>query len=898
MNDLVKAVFLKDYQVPTHLIKETFLDIHIDESHTIVTSRLVMQRNPASEETDAPLILHGGSMLSLVYVKLNGNSLSAGDYQLSHGDLILPEPQLGSEQTAADSQHFIVETQCLIKPQDNTHLEGLYQSGGMFCTQCEPEGFRNITFYLDRPDVLSVFTTRISAPKAKYPVLLANGNPIESGDELEVSGEIDNVPARHFSVWRDPFPKPAYLFAMVAGDLVCQEDSFTTQSGREVALTIFVEAHNSHKCDHAMASLRRSMLWDEQRYGREYDLDLFMIVAVDDFNMGAMENKGLNIFNSDCVLADPATTTDGTFERIEGIVAHEYFHNWSGNRVTCRDWFQLSLKEGFTVFRDSQYTADTYSATVKRIDDVSLLRTAQFAEDGGPMAHPVQPASYMEINNFYSVTVYEKGAEVVGMIHTLLGEELFRQGSDLYFARHDGQAVTIEDFVYAMESTSGMSLSQFKYWYSQAGTPTLTVQDEWDAATGRYTLYVTQTTPATPESATKLPFHIPLRLAFFDGKGQALAINWPDNSTAISQDNTEAVVSITDTQQHFSFANMPAKTTPSLLRGFSAPVKLDYAYTQEQLLFLAKHDNDGFNRWEATQRLLLQVLNKVLGGEVAEQAMSADLLALLADYLNDTQLDPAMAARLLQLPSEAYLAENQQQVDVDGIHHSRSTVRKLIAEKLHSLLLTCYQRNHDEGEFLQSGQAIGRRALKNTCLLYLVEQKSPSISTLAQAQYLAQANMTDVHAALHALIAMDIADEQLADFYQRWQHDVQVVDQWLGIQASVNQPKRLEKVKSLMGHKAFDMRNPNKVRRVIGGFMSSPINFHQQDGSGYTFVADQVIVLNDINPMMAAALCKPLGRFKKHNPTRQQIMRHALEKIMANNPCNDVYEVASKALAQ
>ncbi len=885
MNDRVKAVYLTDYQVPEFLIKETILDIGINNDHTLVTCQLMIERNSKSQATSAPLVLHGGVMLTLKSVKLNGDWLAESGYQLESGHLTVP--------VTKTLDRFTLTTQCLIKPQDNTHLEGLYQSGGMFCTQCEPEGFRNITFYIDRPDVLSVFTTRISAPKAQYPVLLSNGNPVDSGDD-NTNGQLE---ARHFAVWHDPFPKPAYLFAMVAGNLVCHESRFVTRSGRPVALKILVEPHNSHKCEHAMASLKRSMAWDEQKYGREYDLDLFMIVAVDDFNMGAMENKGLNIFNSDCVLADPSTTTDAMFERIEGIIAHEYFHNWSGNRVTCRDWLQLSLKEGFTVFRDSQYTADTYSATVKRIDDVTLLRTAQFAEDGSPMAHPVRPASYMEINNFYSVTVYEKGAEVVGMIHTLLGEELFRQGSDLYFSRHDGQAVTIEDFVAAMEDASGMQLDQFKHWYSQAGTPTVTVTDEWDEAAGQYHLHISQHTPATPETDSKQPFHIPLRMSLLDTNGQPLALEWPAQTTAISGNGSEGVLSITDNKQSIVFSHLQEKPTPSLLRGFSAPVKLDYAYTQEQLLFLAQHDNDGFNRWEATQRLLLRVLEEIIAGTPASQAMDDNLLLLLASYLEDAHLDPAMAARLLQLPSEAYLAENQAQVDVDAIHYGRESLRAWIARQLQTALLACYQRNHDTGAFQQHGIAIGRRALKNTCLLYLSVHKNSDRVSLVQQQYAAQANMTDVHAALHALIAMGVADEALADFYQRWHHDVQVVDQWLGIQASVNQPQRLPQVQQLLNHDAFDMRNPNKVRRVIGGFISSPINFHQEDGSGYAFVAAQIIALNTINPMMAAALCKPLGRFKKHNETRQQLMKQALARILANQPCGDVYEVASKALA-
>ena len=881
MSEQAKVIHLKDYQVPSHIIDTTHLDVHIDELNTRVTSTLKVRKNPASNSTSADLFMHGGKMLSLESVAIDGNIIGSNAYKQQDTDLLL----------TACPDEFELQIVCLIEPQNNTSLEGLYKSGGMFCTQCEAEGFRNITFYLDRPDAMSVFTTRISAPKDQYPILLANGNPIEQGEE---------VGDRHFAVWHDPFPKPAYLFAMVAGDLVCHADNFTTCSGREVDLHIFVEVHNAHKCEHAMASLKRSMLWDEEVYGREYDLDLFMIVAVDDFNMGAMENKGLNIFNSDCVLADPNTTTDSQFERIEGIVGHEYFHNWSGNRVTCRDWFQLSLKEGFTVFRDAQYTADMYSHTVKRIDDVSLLRTAQFAEDGGPMAHPIRPESYMEINNFYSVTVYEKGAEVVGMIHTLLGPKLFRKGSDLYFDRHDGQAVTTEDFVAAMADASGVDLTRFKRWYGQAGTPTLSVRDEYDAQANEYRLHVHQSTPATPESDSKLAFHIPLRMSLLDGSGKALSVVWPEQASAINAASTEAVVSVLEDQQTYVFSDIAERPVPSLVRGFSAPVKLDYPYTEAQLMFLAQNDDDGFNRWEAVQRLLLKALQDVMDEETIGDAVDQPLLDMLASLLTNTELDAAMVARLVLLPSEAYLAEMQTEVDVDLIHICREIVRGYIAQNLQAELEACYARCQDQGAFSQDGKAIGRRALKNVCMLYLSTLGGNSHLALAQAQYDAQANMTDVSAALQTLIAMDddLAQAALDDFYGRWQQDAQVVDQWFALQSGANQAGRLEQVKGLLEHAAFDIKNPNKVRSVLGGFMRSPINFHAADGSGYEFIAGQIIALNSINPMMAAALSKPLGRYKKHTPERQVLVREQLQRILDAQPSKDVYEVVSKALAQ
>ena len=877
MTKNAQVTYLKDYQVPSFIIETTDLDIRIGDEYTSVVARLKVRRNPASKGPSSKLVLQGGKDIKLQEVMMDGLILDTSNYDLEAAVLSIHHcPEV-----------FELTTECLIQPQLNTTLEGLYKSGGMYCTQCEAEGFRNITYYLDRPDALSVFTTRISANKQSYPILLANGNPIDQGD-LD-SGE-------HFAVWHDPFPKPAYLFAMVAGNLVRQDEEFTTLSGRKVDLQIFVEAHNSHKCDHALASLKRSMLWDEQVYGREYDLDLFMIVAVDDFNMGAMENKGLNIFNSDCVLADPATSSDAMFERIEGIVAHEYFHNWSGNRVTCRDWFQLSLKEGFTVYRDAQYTADTYSAAVKRIDDVTLLRTHQFAEDAGPMAHPIRPASYMEINNFYSVTVYEKGAEVVGMIHTLLGDELFRKGSDLYFDRHDGQAVTTDDFVAAMSDASDIDLSQFKHWYSQAGTPTLTVTDTYDSINKEYSLTIGQSTPATAECQEKLPFHLPFRVALLDANGKEMLLKLKGTELVYEK---SCVLNITQAQQTFTFEAVLQHPTPSLLRGFSAPVKLDYAYTKEQLLFLASQDQDGFCRWEACQRLLIEATEQAMSQATSVQ-LEHTLEAMLRSSLVDEDLDPAMVAKLVQLPSEAYLAEMQSTVDVDIIHVGREAMRCAIALALESELLACYQRCHNTGLFSQSGKAIGQRALKNTCLAYLNTLGKPKYQAMAQDQYALNANMTDVGAALTILISQkdgSLVTPLLAEFYQSWQGDAQVVDQWFAMQSGANLVGRLPHVQALLQHDAFDIRNPNKVRSVVGGFIRSAINFHSADGSGYEFVADMVLRLDPINPMIAANLAKPLGRFKRHTVGRQQLMQAQLQRLNKADLSKDVYEIVSKALS-
>jgi aminopeptidase N len=853
--------------------------VQIGANYTQVTVRLLLYRNPSVSEPVAELCLHGGSTLQLQRISMDGRQLSPDEYHLADEGLIL---QQVPERTT-------LEIISRIHPDENTALAGLYQSGSMLCTQCEAEGFRNIIYYLDRPDVMSVFTTRITADLQQYPVLLSNGNRV-------AHGELDD--GRHYAQWHDPFPKPAYLFALVAGQLERVEGEFTTCSGRQIPLHLYVESHNSHKCEHALASLQRAMRWDEEVYGREYDLDLFMIVAVDAFNMGAMENKGLNIFNSDCVLADPASTTDAAFERIEAIVAHEYFHNWSGNRVTCRDWFQLSLKEGFTVFRDAQYTADTYSATVKRIDDVNLLRTHQFAEDAGPMAHPVRPASYIEINNFYSLTIYEKGAEVVRMVHTLLGPDRFRQGSDLYFTRHDGQAVTTDDFIQAMEDASGLDLTQFRLWYDQAGTPCLQVTDEYDAALQQYRLTISQTTPISPDGREKLPFHLPFAMALIDHSGQPMALHLEGEAT--TRGNT-TVLGIKQSQQTVVFNKIDCRPVPSLLRGFSAPVKLEYGYSPDNLLLLASHDSDGFNRWEAAQRLQAMALAAVMQASSDGQPLPLDerLLQFFRMLLQSPQLDPAMVARLVQLPSEVYLAESSAQVDVDLIHMAREQLRLQLAEALEPEWHACYLHHHDSSTFSRDGEAIGRRALKNACLAYLGVLQKPACQQLAQAQVQAQCNMTDVSAGLKVLLAQDdpaIAAPLLEDFYQHWQQDMQVVGQWFAMQAGVNRPGRLPLVTRLLEHPAFSLKNPNKVRSVVGSFVNTAVNFHDRSGSGYRWLADIVLQLDAINPQIAARLATHLGRWKKHTEERQNHMKQQLQWLLEQPLSNDLYEVISKGL--
>jgi len=871
-----RTIHLKDYRVPPFLIERTTLHFELGEKATLVKSRLSMRRNPASDERDVPLLLHGDASLVLRRVVLDGRDLADAEYRVSDE---------GLEIAGEFRQPFELECVTLIKPQENSSLEGLYRSNGMFCTQCEAEGFRKITYYLDRPDVMAVFTTTIHADKASYPVLLSNGNPVDRGEQ----------DGRHWVTWQDPFPKPAYLFALVAGNLQPVEDRFVTVSGREIALRLFVEPQNLDKCAHALAALKRAMRWDETEYGREYDLDIFMIVAVDHFNMGAMENKGLNIFNSSCVLAKAETTTDSAFERIEGIVAHEYFHNWSGNRVTCRDWFQLSLKEGFTVFRDSEYTAAIGSRTVKRIEDVSLLRTQQFAEDAGPMAHPVRPDSFIEISNFYTLTVYEKGAEVVRMIHTLLGAEQFRQGSDLYFARHDGQAVTTDDFVACMAEVSGRDLTQFKRWYSQAGTPRVAASDSYDPASGRYTLTLTQSCPATPESDAKAPFVIPVALGLLDPAG---------NDLPLGDGQTTRVLTFDQAQQQFVFENMPCKPVPSLLRGFSAPVILSYPYSRDQLMFLMSHDSDGFNRWDAGQQLAVQVIQGLMADYRADRDLVLDqrLVEAYRQTLADPTLDPAMVAKLLTLPSEAYLAQLADEIDVDAIHHVRRFVRTTLAERLAGLFGDAYQRNRSTGPYQLDASAVARRSLQNQALLFLMALERPQDLALAQQQLEAADNMTDALAALTALASCDdddARDAALEDFYSRWQSDTLVVNQWFSVQASADRPDTFDTVKGLLQHPAFDLANPNRVRALIGVFCGqNAVHFHRTDGAGYRFLADQVLALDKRNPQIASRLLGPLTRWKRYDSARRALMQAQLERIRAADILSpDSYEVVTKTLA-
>ncbi|MCU1727518.1 aminopeptidase N [Pseudomonas sp. 7P_10.2_Bac1] len=879
-----QMIYLKDYQAPEYLIDETHLTFELFEDHTLVHAQLVMRRNP-ERGAGFPALALDGQQLELLSVKLDDVELTAADYELTDSHLTLHPTR----------EQFVVDTSVKIHPESNTALEGLYKSGTMFCTQCEAEGFRKITYYLDRPDVMSKFTTTVVAEQHRYPILLSNGNPIASGPDED---------GRHWATWEDPFKKPAYLFALVAGDLWCVEDTFTTMTERTVALRIYVEPENIDKCQHAMNSLKKSMRWDEETYGREYDLDIFMIVAVNDFNMGAMENKGLNIFNSSAVLARAETATDAAHQRVEAIVAHEYFHNWSGNRVTCRDWFQLSLKEGFTVFRDSEFSADMNSRVVKRIQDVAFLRTNQFAEDAGPMAHAVRPESFIEISNFYTLTVYEKGSEVVRMLQTLLGAEGFRKGSDLYFERHDGQAVTCDDFIKAMEDANGADLTQFKRWYSQAGTPRLAVSEHYDAAQQTYSLTFAQSCPQTPDKVEKLPFVIPVELGLLDAQGAELPLQLVGEQAGVG---TSRVLSVTEAEQTFTFVGITEKPLPSLLRGFSAPVKLQFAYSSDQLMFLMQHDTDGFNRWDAGQQLSVQVLQTLIGQYQRGETLVMDprLVEALRSVLTNTELDQAMVAEMLSLPGEAYLTEISEVADVDAIHAAREFARKQLADGLFDALWARYQANREVSKvtpYVAEDEHFARRSLQNIALSYLSLSGKPEVVAATLEQFEHSDNMTERLNALAILVNSPFDTEKalaLASFAEHFKDNPLVMDQWFSVQAASPLPGGLGRVKQLMEHPAFNIKNPNKVRALIGAFAGQNlVNFHAADGSGYRFLADLVIQLNALNPQIASRQLAPLTRWRKYDSARQALMKAELERIRSSGELSsDVFEVVSKSLA-
>ncbi len=870
-----------DYAPPDYLVDTVDLRFELGEETTLVTARLAMRASHDPATGPRPLVLAGRRVV-LKSISLNGTPLSPDRYLLTAEGLTLP----------AVPAAFGLEIVTELRPQDNSFLEGLYRSAGMFCTQCEAEGFRAITFYPDRPDVLAIFTTTIEADSDRYPVLLSNGNPTRSG----------TLPGnRHFATWHDPFPKPSYLFALVAGDLACCEGEFTTCSGREVALRLYVHPDNRHKCDHPLRSLQKAMRWDEETFGREYDLDIYMIVAVDDFNMGAMENKGLNIFNSRYVLASPETATDDDYQAIEEVIGHEYFHNWSGNRVTCRDWFQLSLKEGLTIFRDQEFSADMESAGVKRINDVRYLRTVQFAEDGGPLSHPVRPDSYMEINNFYTATVYNKGAEVIRMLRTLLGPERFRQGMDLYFARHDGHAATVDDFVAAMAEAGGIDLGQFGRWYSQAGTPRLTASGSFEPATGSYTLVVRQSTPPTPGQPLKEPLHIPLAMGLLSQKGEELAVTLTGEH---EQGPTTRVLELRRPEETFRFTGLAGEPVPALLRTFSAPVRLDYPYRHAELVLLMSRETDPFCRWEAGQQLAAQVLLGLIDDwrQGREFRLDQGFVAAFEAVLTGRTEDRAFQAEALTLPTEAYLAEMLTEIEPTAIHAARQFVRRTLATSLQGEFLAVRAECHPKGPYRPDDGLSGQRRLANLCLAYLATLEEQSFIDLCVEQYRTTDNMTDAMGALTPLASCDCPERELllAEFYDRWQADRQVVDKWFSLQATATLPGTLDRVTALLAHPAFELHNPNRFRALVGAFsQGNQVRFHKPDGAGYRFLADQLLRLIPLNPQVAARLLGPLTRWRRFDANRQQLMKMELERIrgMKDLP-RDVYEVVMKSLAE
>ncbi len=876
-----QAIYLKDYQVPDYLIETVDLNIALDEQQTKVIARLSLVRNPASQSPETALILNG-EMLTLTRLVLNDDTvLAKSDYQLT--------PETLTVFTVPQHRPFTLTIENDVNPKANTALEGLYLSNGMLCTQCEAEGFRKITYFLDRPDVMAKFTTTLIGDKDRYPVLLSNGNKV-------AQGESDNN--QHWVTWEDPFRKPCYLFALVAGQLECLEDSFTTLSGREVGLQVFVEKHDLDKCGHAMQSLKNAMAWDEQMYGREYDLDLYMIVAVSHFNMGAMENKGLNIFNTKFVLARPDIATDADYEHIEGVIGHEYFHNWTGNRITCRDWFQLSLKEGFTVFRDQEFTGDRTSKAVKRIEDVNMLRTRQFAEDAGPMSHPIRPDSYIEINNFYTLTVYEKGAEVVRMLHTILGKEGFRKGCDLYFERHDGQAVTCDDFVTAMQDANHRDLSQFRLWYAQAGTPVILVEEKYNDAKKTLTLQIKQSCPPTPGQQSKAPMTVPITVGFIDQAGKPVTCKLENQAVS----NDETTVLLTEAEQHFVFNGLTEKPVVSILRNFSAPVKLVMERSLEELAFLLSYDTDTFNRWEAGQQLAGQVIAKLIADVQQNRALQLDpiVIAAFKKVLAQPWDDLSYFSLLLSLPSESYLAEQMAIVDVEAIHKAREFVVSTLASQLQPELESLYQENHRDESGQLNALAIGRRRIKNISMSYLSRLGNEKIQQWAEAQFHSARNMTDQISALANIVNYKHPAQAdcLMKFYQKWQLEALVIDKWFAIQAASPSPETFANVVALTAHPAFDLANPNRVRAVIGSFsQGNPVRFHASNGQGYEFLADQVIALNILNPQVASRMIGPLTSWRRFDETRQNLMKTQLERIMNSpNISRDVYEVASKSL--
>jgi aminopeptidase N len=868
-----RAVSLKDYRAPDYRISEIAIDFALGPQTTRVTARSNFVRVGA----DAPLVLDG-EHLKLVSIAMDGRALPPGGYELDDKSLTI----------AKVPEKFTLEIVTEISPDGNTTLEGLYTSKGMFCTQCEAEGFRRITYFLDRPDVLATYTTRIEASKKEYPVLLSNGN-------LVASGELPS--GRHFAVWSDPFPKPCYLFALVAGDLGVLSDEFVTMSGRKVALRIYVEHGNEAKVSYAMDSLKRAMKWDEETYGREYDLDIFMIVAVSAFNFGAMENKGLNIFNDKLLLASPETATDDDYARIESVIAHEYFHNWTGDRITCRDWFQLSLKEGLTVFRDQSFSADQRSAGVKRIEDVRVLRMRQFQEDAGPLAHPVQPQSYITIDNFYTATVYEKGAEVIRMLNTLVGDEGYRKATDLYFARHDGQAATVEDWVRCFEDACGRDLKQFRLWYAQSGTPTIEATGEFDAAKKTYALTLKQSLGPTPGQPRKRPMHVPVRLGLIGQQGPLPMTLEGENARGPD----ERVLELSEPEQTFVFVDIAEPPLLSLGRGLSAPAHFKTPVGRRARAELMRRDGDDFNRWEAGQSLAREVLTEMANAARSGAKPTADrtFVEALADALAVADRDPAFAAAMLSPPLESELAMTIEEPDPEAIHAARIGLVRQIAAAHGDRLEALYRGQQQHGAFATDAASAGRRALRNTCLRFLTADDDEKAAGLADSHYRTASNMTDMIAGLATLSRMDSHRRELAfaHFHDRFQSDPLVLDKWMSLQAGSPLPDTATAVRALMKHPAFDIRNPNRVRSLLGAFAANHLRFHAADGSGYALLGETIRELDRINPQLAARTASCFEAWRRYDPQRRAKMRSELEAMTKlEGLSSNLFEVAGKML--
>ncbi len=876
--DTAQPIRLKDYRPPDWLVETVSLDVSLHPTQSKVRATLELKPNP--QTAAAPLMLDGEG-LTLTSLKIDGTVLSAENYVATPDSLTIPQ---------APNRPFTLEIETLVDPTANTQLSGLYRSSGTYCTQCEAEDFRRITYFPDRPDVMAVYTTRIEADKAEARVLLSNGNLIDSGD---LAG------GRHFAVWHDPHPKPAYLFALVGGNLSSVEDHFRTMSGRDVTLRIYVEPGKEDRCGYAIDSLKRAMRWDEQAFGREYDLDIFMIVAVSDFNMGAMENKGLNVFNDKYVLASADTATDADFAHIEAVIAHEYFHNWTGNRITCRDWFQLCLKEGLTVFRDQEFSSNMRSRPVKRISDVRGLRAAQFIEDAGPLAHPVRPETYKEINNFYTSTVYEKGSEVVRMVQTLIGPENFRAGMDLYFARHDGHAATVEQFIRCFADASGRDLTQFMRWYSQAGTPEVTVAGRFDPARKTYALEAKQSVPPTPGQPTKAPMVIPLALGLVgkDGRDLPLALS---NGASIER----GVLMLSEPAATFEFTGIGERPVLSINRGFSAPIKLNSDLDGGDLAFLAAHDGDAFNRWQALQTISMQLLiDNVAALHAGQPPHTNDrLIAALAAILDDDALEPAFIALALVPPGEGDIArEIGRDIDPDAILHARRALRASVGRKLGAALGKTYARMTVPGPYSPDATSAGRRSLRNVALDLLAATAAPEAIARTAKQYDTADNMTDRMAALATLSLHAVPEREraLADFYARYAADALVIDKWFSLQAIIPQPDTLAQVRKLTSHPAFSFANPNRVRALIGAFaQGNSTQFNSADGAGYDFVADNVLALDPKNPQLAARLATAFRSWRTLESGRRALAEAALARIKAApNLSRDLADIVERALA-